>query len=117
MSQFRYLLQSVDSITSAVHQQLICRKACSKMLPLRKCGSQGFECLAQGLGCMSMSAFYGVYHTEEAQAEARSALDKAIEMEGMMLDTADAYGPYTNEQLIGETTSSFQLCDDRSECC
>ena len=62
---------------------------------------------------MGMSAFYDVYNTEEAQAEARAALDKAIEMEGMMLDTADVYGPYTNEQLIGKKhhPSNFTVTD------
>lgn len=70
------------------------------MLPLRKCGNQGFECLAQGLGCMSMSAFYSGFDSEEARAESLRVLDKAAEMEGIMLDTSDVYGPFTNEQLI-----------------
>jgi len=49
---------------------------------------------------MGMSAFYGVFDTEEAQAESVRVLNKAAEMEGIMLDTSDVYGPHTNEQLI-----------------
>ena len=71
------------------------------MLPLRKCGNLGFECLAQGLGCMGMSAFYGGDDSEEAQAEALRVFDKSAEMEGIMLDTAEVYGPHRNEVLIG----------------
>jgi len=51
---------------------------------------------------MSMSMGYGVFDTEEAQAESLRVFDKAAEMEGIMLDTADVYGPFTNEQLIGK---------------
>jgi len=71
------------------------------MLPVRVCGGQGFKCAAQGLGCMGMSAFYGGFETEEAQEEAFRVLNKAGEFDSMMLDTADIYGPYRNEQLIG----------------
>ena len=81
----------------------------AEMLPVRKCGGQGFECAAQGLGCMGMSAFYGGFDNEEAQAEAHRVFDKVAEMEGVMLDTSDIYGPKTNEELIGR-----QLLD-RSE--
>src|SRR5512140_3450120 len=49
-----------------------------------------------GLGCMGMSAFYGP--TDEA--ESLAAIDRAIELGCTFLDTADMYGPYTNEQLL-----------------
>jgi len=51
---------------------------------------------------MSMSMAYGVFDTEEAQAESLRVLDKAAEMEGIMLDTSDIYGPHTNERLISK---------------
>lgn len=71
------------------------------MLPVRACGSQGFKCAAQGLGCMGMSAFYGGFETEDAQEESIRVLHRAGEIDSVMLDTAEIYGPYTNEQLIG----------------
>jgi len=49
---------------------------------------------------MGMSAFYSGFNNEEAQAESLRVFDKASEMEGIMLDTSDIYGPFTNEQLI-----------------
>ncbi len=52
---------------------------------------------ALGLGCMGMSAFYG--DTDEAQS--LSTLDRALELGVTFYDTADMYGPYTNEQLLG----------------
>ena len=50
---------------------------------------------------MSMSAFYKGFEGEEAQAESMRVIDKALGIQGMMLDTSDLYGPHTNEQLIG----------------
>src|SRR5262249_32852837 len=53
---------------------------------------------AQGLGCMGMSEFYGTTDEAEAIATIRLALDLGV----TLLDTADIYGPHTNEQLVGE---------------
>ena len=64
----------------------------------RKLGSGGLEVSAQGLGCMGMSEFYG--STDEA--EARATIDRALELGVDFLDTADMYGPFTNEKLVGE---------------
>jgi aryl-alcohol dehydrogenase-like predicted oxidoreductase len=63
----------------------------------RALGSQGLTVSAQGLGCMGMSAFYGAFDDTESTATLQRALDLGV----TFLDTADAYGPYTNERLIG----------------
>jgi aryl-alcohol dehydrogenase-like predicted oxidoreductase len=52
---------------------------------------------AQGLGCMGMSEFYGTVDQGEAERTIRRALDLGV----TFLDTADMYGPFTNEQLVG----------------
>jgi aryl-alcohol dehydrogenase-like predicted oxidoreductase len=63
----------------------------------RKLGTQGLEVSAEGLGCMGMSEFYGP--TDDA--EAISTIHRALELGVDFLDTADMYGPFTNEQLVG----------------
>ncbi len=52
---------------------------------------------AEGLGCMGMSEFYGTADEQEATATLHRALDLGV----TFLDTADMYGPFTNEQLVG----------------
>lgn len=64
---------------------------------MRKLGTEGLEVSALGLGCMGMSEFYG--KTDEA--EAVSTIHRAIELGITFLDTADMYGPFTNEVLVG----------------
>jgi aryl-alcohol dehydrogenase-like predicted oxidoreductase len=63
----------------------------------RKLGTQGLEASAIGLGCMGMSEFYG----PRDEAESIATLHRAIECGVTLFDTADVYGPYTNEQLLG----------------
>ncbi|MGZ4276120.1 MAG: aldo/keto reductase [Solirubrobacteraceae bacterium] len=58
---------------------------------------QGLEVSAQGLGCMGMSEFYGGRDEEEAVRTIHRALDLGVGF----LDTADMYGPFTNEKLVG----------------
>jgi aryl-alcohol dehydrogenase-like predicted oxidoreductase len=62
----------------------------------RALGQQGLTVSAQGLGCMGMSAWYGAFDDAESTATLHRALDLGI----TLLDTADVYGPLTNERLL-----------------
>ena len=64
----------------------------------RALGSQGLTVGVQGLGCMGMSAFYGA--TDET--ESLATIDRALELGVTLLDTAESYGPFVNEQLLGK---------------
>jgi hypothetical protein len=69
------------------------------MLPRRQLGKSGLEVCALGLGCMGMSFAYGpAPDRSEMIALIRSAVDRGV----TFFDTAEAYGPYTNEELVGE---------------
>ena len=63
----------------------------------RRVGSQGLAVSALGLGCMGMSEFYGARDDAESIATIQRALDLGV----TFLDSADVYGPLTNEQLVG----------------
>jgi len=63
----------------------------------RRLGHDGPQVSALGLGCMGMSEFYGATD----QTEALATLDLALERGVTLLDTADAYGPHRNEELLG----------------
>src|SRR3989441_10024746 len=64
----------------------------------RELGTRGLRVSALGLGCMGMSDFYGTRDDAEAIATIHRALDRGIDF----LDTADVYGPFTNEVLVGK---------------
>ncbi len=66
-------------------------------LEKRKLGSQGLEVSAIGLGCMGMSQSYGPANETESIA----TLHRAIDLGCTFLDTAEVYGPYVNEELLG----------------
>jgi aryl-alcohol dehydrogenase-like predicted oxidoreductase len=63
----------------------------------RKLGRSGLEVGAIGLGCMGMSEFYG----PADEAESLATIHRALELGVTLLDTADMYGPFKNEELVG----------------
>ena len=67
------------------------------MLTKRKLGRQGLTVSALGLGCMGMSQSYGVSDERESIATIHRAIDLGL----TFFDTAEAYGPYINEELLG----------------
>lgn len=64
----------------------------------RKLGSEGLKVAELGLGCMGMSEFYGT----SSEQESISTIQRAIDLGVTMIDTADMYGPFTNERLVGK---------------
>lgn len=69
------------------------------MLKKRKLGNQGLEVSELGLGCMGMSQSYGARN----DAESIATLIRALELGVTFYDTAEVYGPYINEELLGQT--------------
>jgi len=67
-------------------------------LDRRRLGNEGFEVSEIGLGCMGMSEFYGTTDEDESIV----TIQRAIELGVTFLDTADMYGPFTNEKLVGK---------------
>src|SRR3954465_12365515 len=71
----------------------------------RKLGKSNLEVSALGLGCMSMSHGYGPPgDKQEMIALIRSAVEQGI----TLFDTAEVYGPFTNEELVGEALAPFR---------
>jgi aryl-alcohol dehydrogenase-like predicted oxidoreductase len=64
----------------------------------RKLGPEGLFASQMGLGCMGMSEFYGPHEDKDSFA----VIDRALDLGINFLDTADAYGPFTNEVLVGK---------------
>src|SRR5947209_18605286 len=71
----------------------------------RKLGSSGLEVSAIGLGCMGLSYGYGpVTDTQEAIKLIGTAFERGV----TFFDTAEVYGPFTNEELVGEALAPFR---------
>lgn len=93
------------------------------MLKKRKLGKQGLEVSELGLGCMGMSQSYGVPN----DAESIATIHRAIELGVTFFDTAEVYGPFTNEKLLGKalkgrrkklviaTKFGFNIINDKME--
>jgi aryl-alcohol dehydrogenase-like predicted oxidoreductase len=69
-----------------------------RIVEQRNLGSQGLIVSELGLGCMGMSEFYGTADEDESIA----TIHRSIELGVTFLDTADMYGPFTNERLLGK---------------
>ena len=67
-------------------------------MKIRNLGTQGIKTSQLGLGCMGMSEFYGAGNDEESVRVIHRAIDLGV----TFLDTADMYGPHTNEVLVGQ---------------
>src|SRR5258705_3363487 len=73
-------------------------------MPRRKLGNSNLEVSALGLGCMGMSFGYGQAHDKK---EMISVMRPAVEQGVTCFDTAEVYGPFTNEELVGEALAPF----------
>ena len=71
----------------------------------RKLGKSNLEVSAMGLGCMGMSFGYGPAGDKQ---EMISVIRAAVERGVTFFDTAEVYGPYTNEELVGEALAPFR---------
>ena len=73
-------------------------------MKIKSLGTQGLKASEMGLGCMGMSEFYG----EKNDEESIKTIHKAFEMGITFFDTADIYGPFINEELVGKAIAPFR---------
>src|SRR5690349_18434442 len=76
------------------------------MLPTRTLGTQGLGVSALGLGLMGMSQSYGTPE-ERDERESIATIHRAVDLGCTFLDTAEAYGPYRNEELLGRALAAL----------
>src|SRR3954468_12211252 len=76
-----------------------------KQMQKRKLGKSNLEVSALGLGCMGMSFSYG---PPKDKREMTTLLHAAVERGNTFFDTAEIYGPYVNEELVGEALAPFR---------
>ena len=82
------------------------------MLATRALGTQGLTVSTLGLGLMSMSAAYGSTEDRD-ERESIATIHRAIELGVTLFDTAEVYGPYTNEELFGRALKQNQSARDK----
>ncbi len=82
------------------------------MLPTRTLGTQGLTVSALGLGLMGMSHAYGTAEQRD-ERESVATIHRAIELGVTLLDTAEAYGPYRNEELLARALRELEGARDR----
>src|ERR1700733_10827765 len=75
-----------------------------KHMEPRRLGKQGLTVSAMGLGCMGMSDAQG----PADEAESLATIHRALELGINLLDTSDAYGPFTNEELVGKAICGWR---------
>jgi len=75
-----------------------------EVMQKRKLGNSGLEVSAVGFGCMGLSANYG---PPTERQEGIKIIRAAVERGVTLFDTAEAYGPFTNEELVGEALAPF----------
>src|SRR6267154_519494 len=81
------------------------RHAAGGIMQKRTLGTNNLEVSALGLGCMGMSFGYGpAADRQEAISLIRSAVERGV----TFFDTAEVYGPFTNEELVGEALAPFR---------
>ena len=73
-------------------------------MKIKPLGGEGLTASDLGLGCMGMSDFYG----ERNNDESIKTIHRAYELGITFFDTADMYGPYTNEELVGQAIKDFR---------
>ncbi len=78
----------------------------------RPLGPQGLTVSALGLGCMGMSQSYGTPE-ERDERESIATIHRAIELGVTFFDTAEVYGPYTNEELLARALGKLERRRDR----
>ena len=78
----------------------------------RELGTSGLKVSAIGLGCMGMSEFYGSHN----EAQSLETLRIAVETGVTFWDTADIYGPWTNEELVGRALEGVREFPARVKC-